>query len=113
MADPLLFVDSGAPKGQFFKLFHSNQYGATGIPSNTPSCIIGIKDILIIGLLLNDSMLCKPKKDTVSKLKLSKNVYIYVMDGVNCDTVYYLVYKSPYSQKLGCGCGPNLSITVL
>ena len=29
------------------------------------------KDILIIGLLLNGFMLCKPKKDTVSKLKLS------------------------------------------
>ena len=45
--------------------------------------------------------------------KQTKDVHGYVMDGVNCDTVSYLVYNSPHSQRFGCGYGPNPSITVL
>ena len=47
------------------------------------------------------------------KVETFRNVLGYVMDGVNCDTASYLVYNSPHSQSYGCGCGPNLSITVL
>ena len=70
--------------------------------------MLAFKDILVIGLLLNVVMLCKPKKILFETIK---GVHSYVVDGVNCDTVSYLVYNSPHSQKRGCG--PNLSITVL
>ena len=51
---------------------------------------IPAKDPLIIGLLLNDSMLCKPKRHCI-KVETIRDVHGYVMDGVNCDTVSYLV----------------------
>ena len=47
------------------------------------------------------------------KVETINNVHGYVMDGVNYDTVSYLVYNSPHSQRLGCSCDLNLSITFL
>ena len=62
---PSMFITFNDSKWQLF--YTVNDHRQVSCRMSVDSA----KDILIIGLLLNNSMLCKPKKDNVSKLKLS------------------------------------------
>ena len=47
------------------------------------------------------------------KVETINDVHSYVVNNVNCDTVSYLFYNFPKSQKRGQKRSWNLSITVL
>ena len=72
---------------------------------------VGNKDILSYGTVTERFYVLKNQKRHFIIVETIRDVYSYVVENVNYDTVSYLVYNSPKSQKRNRGW--NLSVTVL